>query len=81
LISEAGAGDSPPKSGRTRKYDREEIVTKASEYVYEYGLPESQSKLIEKMCEILGDDAPADTLMKEVIGRFYKRMKAVDARR
>jgi hypothetical protein len=33
------------------------------------------------MCKILGDDVPPDTLMKEVIGRFYKRMKAVDARR
>jgi len=81
LISEVGGGDSSPKSGRIRKYNREEIVTKAAEYVYEHGLPENQSKLIEKMYEILGNAAPAETLMKEVIGSFYKRMKAVDARR
>ena len=53
----------------------------AAEHIHVEGLPESQSKLIEKLYEMLGDKAPGDTLMKEIIGPFYKRMKAADARR
>jgi hypothetical protein len=70
-----------PTSGRKRKYHREEIVTVAAEYIAEYRLPGSQSKLIDKVSTILGDAAPGDTLMKEIIGPFYKRIKAASDRR
>jgi hypothetical protein len=56
-------------------------VITASAYVHEYGLPKSQAKLIEKVSEILGDRAPGDTLLKEIIGRYYKSIKAAEDRR
>jgi hypothetical protein len=76
LIFEAGTDDSSARPGAKRKYDRAEILTEASVYIYVNGLPESQSQLIDKLYEILGDKAPGDTLMKEIIGPFYKRHKA-----
>ena len=79
LISEAG--DSSPKSGRKRKYDREDILTLAAEYFAEKGLPRSQSKLIEAVSLILGEAAPSDTQMKEIIGPFYKRIEEAYARK
>jgi hypothetical protein len=63
-------------SGRPRQYNREDILIEAAVFVVIHSLPKTQSKLIESLFEILGDRAPQLTLMKEIIGPFYTRIKS-----
>jgi hypothetical protein len=64
-------------AGSKRKYDREWIMLEAAAYLYEHGLPESQAKLWKQLETILGDKSPGETLLKDIAGRCWRRMKKV----
>jgi hypothetical protein len=62
--------------GRRPVYVQEQILFKAFEYVFDYGLPATQDELIRKLRRGLGDKMPEKTRAEEIIGPFFKFWKA-----
>jgi hypothetical protein len=61
--------------GAPTAFDWEEVLIEACAFIVVRGLPETQADLVSHIAEWFGDDAPADSTIKDHIAPLYQRIE------
>jgi hypothetical protein len=81
LLVEWEAKTNRHPGGRPTKYNPEQILIRAFDHIYDYGLSATQDELIRKLRRKLGEAAPESSRMKEIIGPLYRHWAAKTGRK